>query len=415
MKKRKVILIVIITVIVGLVGWQVYRKAFRSGKGFGNQNMAMPVPVEITAVKKATIRDHGNFTGTLVPKSQFMIAPKISGRLEKLMVNIGDRVTRDQLIAELDDDEYSQQVIQAEADLKVAQANLEESLSSLNVAKRELERIQELHKRGISADSELDSAKGQFATQDSKYKVAQAQVAHKEAALEAAKVRLSYTKIRATWEDVSYSRVVGERFVDEGAMLTANSAILSILEINPLLAVIHITDKDYFRVKKGQNAIVNSDASPGSSVSGKIVRIAPLLKETSREARIEIEIPNSEELFKPGMFVNVQIEFATHSDVTVVPVSSIVKRDNQQGVFLADVEHKTAQFVPVKVGITSGELAEIIDPPSLSGSVVTLGQHLLVHGSPIILPQEGEGASPPEHPSPQDAKGSSKVQPGEKR
>jgi multidrug efflux pump subunit AcrA (membrane-fusion protein) len=166
-KKRKVILIVII-IIVALTGWQVYRKVFRSGKGFSDQNRAMPVAVEITAVQKATIRDYGNFTGTLVPKSQFIIAPKISGRLERLMVNIGDRITRDQLIAELDDEEYSQQVIQAEADLKVAQANLEESLSSLNVAKRELERIEELHKRGISADSELDSAKGQFAAQDAK-------------------------------------------------------------------------------------------------------------------------------------------------------------------------------------------------------------------------------------------------------
>lgn len=415
MNKRKVIPIVIIIIIVGLIGWQVYRRAFRSSRGFSNQNTAAPVAVEITAVKKATIRDHGNFTGTLVPKSQFMIAPKASGRLEKLMVNIGDRVIRNQLIAELDDDEYSQQVIQAEADLKVAQANLEESLSSLNVAKRELERIQELHKRGISADSELDAAKGTFATQESQNKVAQAQVAHKEAALETTKVRLSYTKIRATWEDGSYSRVVGERFVDEGAMLTASSPILSILEINPLIAVIHITDKDYFRIERGQDAIVSSDAIPDSVVSGKIVRIAPLLKETSREARIEIEIPNSEELFKPGMFVNVQIVFATHSDVTVVPVSSVVKRDNQQGVFLADLENRTAQFVPVKVGITSSELAEIIDPPSLSGSVVTLGQHMLVHGSPIILPQKEEGPSPPEHPSPQDARGSSTVKPGEKR
>ena len=415
MKKRKVILIVIITVVVGLVGWQISRRILGSGKGFGNQRREMPVAVEITAVKKATIRDHGNFTGTLAPKSQFMIAPKISGRLEKLMVNIGDRITRNQLIAQLDDDEYSQQVIQAEADLRVAQANLEESLSSLNVAKRELERIQELHKRGISADSELDSAKGQFATQDSKYKVSQAQVAHKEAALEAAKVRLSYTKIRATWEDGSYSRVVGERFVDEGAMLQANSPILSILEINPLLAIIHITDKDYFRVKKGQNAIISSSASPGSSVSGKIIRIAPLLKETSRQARIEIEIPNPNEFFKPGMFVNVLIEFGTHTDTTVVPVSSVVTRDNQRGVFLADLENRTAQFVPVKVGITSGELAEIVDPPSFSGFVVTLGQHLLVHGSPIILPKRGNDTPLTEPPPQHEEKDSSNRKQGEKK
>jgi len=405
-KKRKVILIAIATIVVGLVGWQIYQKAFKSSQEPGIQSQAAPVAVEITAVKKATIRDYGNFTGTLVPKSQFMIAPKISGRLKKLMVNIGDRVTRNQLIAELDDEEYNQQVRQAEADLQVVQANLEESLSSLNVAGRELERIQELHKKGISADSELDAAKGAFTTQESRHKVAQAQVAHRKAAIEAAKLRLSYTKIRATWEDGSSSRVVGERFVHEGTMLTANAPILSILEINPLLAVIHITDKDYFRIKKEQNAFISTDVIPGKTVSGKIVRIAPLLQETSREARVEIEMPNPEELFKPGMFINVQVEHATNDDATVVPLSSVVKRNNQQGVFLADMENKIAEFVPVKVGISNSELAEIIDPPSFSGFVVTLGQHLLAPGSPIILPQPS---------SPKDAKDSSTLKPGEKR
>lgn len=172
----------------------------------------------------------------------------------------------------------------------------------------------------------------------------------------------------------------------EGAMLTPNAQILSILEINPLLAVIHVTDKDYFRVKIGQSALISTEALPGQTVSGKILRIAPLLKETSREARIEIELTNPEGLLKPGMFINVHIEFAVHTEATVVPVSSVVTRDNQRGVFLADMENKVALFVPVKVGISNNELAEIIEPSIFSGYVITLGHHLLAHESPIILP-----------------------------
>jgi RND family efflux transporter MFP subunit len=386
-KKRKVILIAVVSVIIGIIGWQVIQKITKSGQGPGFERQAAPVAVEIESIKKATIRDIGNFTGTLAPKSQFMVAPKISGRLERLMVNIGDTVIRNQLIAVLDDEEYSQQVRQAEADLQVAQANLEESRSSLDVARRELERVEELHKKGISADSELDAAKGIHATQEARYKVSQAQVANRQAALEAARVRLSYTKITASWEEGINPRVVGERLVYEGAMLTPNAPILSILEINPLLAIIHITDKDYFRVKTEQLATIATDALPDKNISGKIVRMAPLLKETSREARVEIEFPNPEGLFKPGMFVNVTIEFTTHEDATVVPVSSVVKRDSQQGVFLADMENEVAQFIPVKVGISSNELAEILEPPSLSGYVIILGQHLLAHGSPIILPE----------------------------
>jgi len=405
-KKRKVILIAVIVVIFGLIGWQIIQKVIQSSQGSGSERGAMPVAVEIEPVKKSVIRDLGNFAGSLAPRSQYMVAPKIAGRLEKLMVNIGDWIERDQLIAVLDDEEYSQQVRQAEADLQVAKANLEESKSSLDVAKREWERVQELHKKGISADSELDSVKGAHSTQEARYKVAQAQVSHRQASLEAANVRLSYTKIRASWEKGADRRVVGERLVDEGAMLTPNSPILSILEINPLLAVIHITDKDYFRVKRGQTAVISTDALPGKTVSGEIIRIAPLLKETSREARIEIEVPNSEGILKPGMFINVQIEFATLEEATVVPVSSIVKRDNQQGIFLVDMENKIARFVPIKIGISNNELAEIIDPPSLSGLVVTLGQHLLAHGSPVILPQAS---------SPQEKTDSSNVKPGEQR
>lgn len=396
--KKKTIFIIIGGLAVGLIGWQVYQRGIKNREGASYQRMALPVAVEVAPIKKGTIRDMGNFTGTLIPKSEYIIAPKISGRLEQLMVDIGDKVTRGQLIALLDSEEYSQQVLQAEADLQVAQANLQEAKSSLDTSKREYERVQELHSRGISSDSELDSAKGMFITQDSKFKVAQAQVAYKEAALKAAQVRLSYTKIRASWDDGSAYRLVGERFVHEGAMLTLNSPILSILEIDPLIAVIHITDKDYFRVKTGQMASISTDALPGEKVSGTIARIAPLLKETSREARLEIEIPNTEEVLKPGMFINAQIEFLSRSDTTLVPIGSLVKRDNQQGIFLADIESGKAQFVPLNVGITSSEMAEILDPPSLSGYVVTLGQHLLVHGSPLILPQgdlEGKGKNPP--------------------
>jgi RND family efflux transporter MFP subunit len=391
-------------VVVAIIGWQVIRKISAKGSSFVRR--AAPVAVETEMVKKATIRDTANFTGTLSPKSQFTVAPKIAGRLKTLMVDIGDKIKRNQLLAVLDDEEYRQQVRQAEADLLVAKANLEESRSSLDVAERELERVKELHKKGISADSELDASKGTYATQEARYKVAQAQVANREAALETAKVRLSYTKIAASWEGGGQFRVVGERFVHEGAMLTANAQILSILEIDPLLAIIHITDKDYFRVKPGQGALVNSDALPGIKGSGKIVRIAPLLKETSREARVEIEFPNPDELFKPGMFINVQIEFASHENATVVPVSSVVKRGDQQGIFLADTEKNIAKFMPVTVGILTSELAEILEPSSITGQVVTLGQHLLAPDSPIILPgQEGN----------QDLKNAAKTKQGAER
>jgi RND family efflux transporter MFP subunit len=287
----------------------------------------------------------------------------------------------------LEDEEYQQQVIQAEADLRVTRANLEEAKSSLEIAKRDLERARTLHQKGIQSDSQLDAVMAQHDAQDSRYKVAGAQLANKEAALEGSKVRLSYTRIKASWEKGSDIRYVGERFVNEGAMLSPNTPLLSIIELQPITAVIYVTDKDYFLLKAEQKVTITSSAFSGKTFTGRVVRMAPLLKETSRQARVEIEIQNPEGLLKPGMFINTQIEFARREETTVIPLSALVNRNGQQGIFLADIENKKAYFKPVKVGVVEGERVEILEPSSISGYVVTLGHHLLEDGTTIILPR----------------------------
>ncbi|MBW1799209.1 MAG: efflux RND transporter periplasmic adaptor subunit [Deltaproteobacteria bacterium] len=351
----------------------------------------MAVAVEISPVRPETIMDIGRFTGTLYARSQFVVAPKIAGRLEKLHVDVGDLVKEDRLIAVLDKGEYVQQVEQARAELEVAKAQLEESRSAREIAGREQERVRALRKKKIASESELDEAESQFRAQSAKNKVALAHVAQKKAALKAAEVRLSYATIRISSNDNKGRRwVVGERFVDEGAMLAPNNAIVSVLDIGALVAVIHVIERDYPKVRVGQSATMTTDAFPGKSFHGEIVRMAPLLKETSRQARVEIKIPNPETLLKPGMFVHVRIEFERHDNATVIPLSTLVNRDGRQGVFLADTGEMTARFVPVTLGITNEKVAEVTDPP-LSGQIVTMGQHLLADGSPIILP----GKRPP--------------------
>ncbi len=385
-RKKTLIIAAVAVVILGLVGWRVYETVFAAKKNLGSQR-GISVAVEIAAVERGSIQDVGQFSGTLIPKSQFTIAPKISGKLNQLLVDIGDLVRRDQLVAVLEDEEYQQQLIQAEADLRVARANLEEAKSSLETAKRDLERARTLHQKGIQSDSQLDAAMAQYDAQEARYKVAVAQQANKEAALEASKVRLSYTRIKGSWERGSDLRYVGERFVNEGAMLSPNTPMLSIIELQPITAVIYVTDKDYFRLKAEQKVTVTSSAFSAIAFSGRVVRIAPLLKETSRQARVEIEIQNPEGLLKPGMFINTQIEFAALVEATLIPLSALVNRGGRQGIFLADIENKKAHFRPVKVGIVEGERAEILEPSSISGYVVTLGHHLLEDGTTIILPR----------------------------
>jgi multidrug efflux pump subunit AcrA (membrane-fusion protein) len=159
---------------------------------------------------------------------------------------------------------------------------------------------------------------------------------------------------------------------------------------------------------------VTTDALPGKSFKGTIVRLAPLLKETSRQARVEIEIPNLWEILKPGMFVRVQILFAEHEDVTVIPLTSLARRDGEQGVFLVDPVEKVAHFTPVQLGIAGVESAEVISPP-LTGLVVTLGHHLLEDGSAVILPETESGDSPRQQKSTKKPRNRGEEQPGGKQ
>ncbi|MBN1828695.1 MAG: efflux RND transporter periplasmic adaptor subunit [Deltaproteobacteria bacterium] len=374
-----------------VAGWQIYQRNSFSNTTIPLQRQTT-VAVEVTSVRKDTISEVGVFSGTLLPISQFVVAPKIQGRLQKIFVNIGDAVKRDQLIAVLDDAEYIQQVDQAAAELDVAKANVEENRSSLNLAEKEFERAKALREKKIVSESELDAAEAQYMTAQAKRKVAEAQVAQKEAALQSARVRLDYSQIKASWENGSGIRVVGERFVDEGSMLAANAPIATVIDIHALTAVMHVIERDYPRIKIGQPAVIATDAYPERKFAGTIVRIAPILKEEARQARVEVAIPNRDMLLKPGMFVRVEIEFDRHDNATVVPVSVLTKHNGQQSIFLVDRQTLTAKRVPVTVGIIHGDMAEILNPP-VSGLVVTVGQHLLADGGAVTLPA---AAMPPE-------------------
>ena len=384
---KKFSLLLAVLAIVAMAGWQVYKRVTGSAVQKSTGRPAVSVAVEVKPIERGVIHDIGVFTGSLEAKSQFVVASKVAGWLKKLVVNIGDEVSRNQVIAIVDDEEFAQQVEQSRAELEVAKANAANCASDMDIAKREYERAQALREKTIVSVSELDASEAAFNACQTRYKVSVAQVAQKDAALKTADVRLSYTKVQAFWEEGDQRRVVGERFVDEGALLQVNEPIVSILENNPLVAVVHVIERDYPKVKLGQEAVVTTDAYPARSFAGTIVRIAPLLRESSRQARVEVEAPNLEYLLKPGMFVRVQVEFARRENATLVPLPALVRRNGKEGVFIVDIGNRKARFVPVTTGIMDGELVEITGP-QISGLVVTMGNHLLEDGSGIVLPKK---------------------------
>lgn len=378
----------ILSAVLVLFGWQVLYKTLTTPDETIQRPAQRPVAVEVAPVRQAAIEDVGVFSGSLLPASRFVLAPKIAGRLEQILVNIGDPVEPGQLVATLDDEEYRQQVSQAAAELEVARANLEEVRGTLERSRREYERTMALRKQRIASESQLDAAESDYLALQARLRLAKAQVEQREAALRIAEVRLRYTRIRVP-ESNGGVRVVGERFVDEGALLAPNTPIVSVLDITRLNAVVHVIERDYAKIRPGLSATITTDAFPGQSFTGRVARIAPLLREQSRQARVEIEIINEGMRLKPGMFVRAQLQFEVLDNATVVPVSALVTRNGTQGVFLVDRQERIARFVPVTIGINTGHRAQVLAPP-LTGEVVTLGIHFMVDGALVILPEDHE-------------------------
>lgn len=363
--------------------WFVLRLVGRSNDDSERFNKPS-VAVEVDSVRFAAVTETRSLTGTVIPLSRYIISPKVAGQLMHIRKRIGDPVSRGEVVAKLDNEEYFQAVKEAEANLNVTQANLLEAESSLELAGQDLKRAKSLQEKGIASSAELDAAQTQFSARDAGLKLAQAQVASRQSSLDLARIRLGYTNLSA-----SSSGFIGKRFVDEGSLLTINTPVLSVVTFDRVFIRTSIVERDYSRIQTGMKAVIEVDAYPGRGFNGVIARIAPIIEQNSRNAELELEVPNDSLLLKPGMFARINLILQHKERAQLVPSQAVVQQDGKQGVFIINKSELTVSFIPVTTGIVNADFTEIIDP-ELGGLVVTLGQHLLKDGSKVILPKSPE-------------------------
>jgi RND family efflux transporter MFP subunit len=377
------------------LGWVIFGQFQDRGDLSKGAKAQRPVPVQVGPIEHGPITLQRTFSGELEALTEFVVAPKVSGRVERVLVNIADQVRRGQVVAELDNDEYVQAVAQAQADLEVARANLSEARSALEIANREYKRSELLFKRGIASDSEFDAAGQDQLAKQAQVKVAAAQVTKAVSSLETANIRLGYTQVTAGWTDGNEHRVVAERYMDEGQTVAANAPLLLIVELNPIVGVVFVTERDYAHLNAGQQVSLTTDAYPGESFTGRIDRIAPVFRKSTRQARIEMTIDNPQHRLKPGMFIRANVVLFQLPEATIVPEQALTIRDDRDGVFIVSEDGRSVGWREVNVGIREGNRVQV-DGEGLSGRVVTLGQQLVKEGSPITIPAgQNEPAADP--------------------
>ena len=390
---KKLIFVFIVGAALVWFGMDYYKKNNTVEKKPGGRGGAKQiiVAVETGNVIKGEMKDEGIFTGSIQPKSKFQVAPKTSGRIKKVNFDIGDTIKNGDIVAELDDEEFLLAVEQAEAALEIAKANYNESGELLEISKRELERVKTMRKQKVASEVEVENASADYKTRSAKHLVNKSSLRQAEASLAQAKLKFAYTKVDASWSYGTNDRFVAERLLDEGAMITANTPIISVIDITNLTAVIDVVERDYFKIKQGMEVEVLPSAIPNATFTAKVTRIAPMLDEVSRQARIELNLRNPDFKLKPGMFITANIIYGTHQNTTIVPIEALVIRKEKEGVFVVDETNKVAKFVPVECGYRNPTQVEICYP-EISGRVITLGQHLLEDGMAIRIPSDEEKA-----------------------
>jgi RND family efflux transporter MFP subunit len=235
-----------------------------------------------------------------------------------------------------------------------------------------------------------------------------------------ARIQLAYATVTASWVDggpvengAGHStdaplvdtegvRVVGRRFVDEGGFIAAGTPLLSIVDLDPMTAVVTVPERDYALLRPGLPATLETDAYPGVRFHGEIVRLAPVFNRATRQVRVELSVENRDGRLKPGMFLRAQLELDRLPDAVVVPFAAIAEREGQPGLFVLDPSGERVHWHRVELGVreeaqiaVEGEgLRELADA---GRRVVVLGQELCDDGSAVrVIEPETPNAGAPQ-------------------
>jgi RND family efflux transporter MFP subunit len=390
---KKVVLLLVTASVLGGVAWAVWGRSGESSAAAAGTALARPaLTVELASASRGAMADLVTVVGSLEGEATVEVSSKVNGRLEDVVVRIGDRVAKGALLARVEAREIQEQVNQAQASYEVARATVKQREADLKFAQTSLDRSRHLFERELLPRQTLDDVDARHQASQAQLELARAQFMLAKARLDEQKITLSSTEIRSP-----VNGFVGKRMLDPGAYVTSNTAVVSMVEIDRVRLVANVVEKDLRRVLVGSAAAVEVDAFPGEIFHGRVARLAPVLDPATRTAQMEVEVPNGDFRLKPGMYSRVRLTVASKAQALTVPVNAVVTLEGKRGVFQVKDgagagTAKEADFVPIQTGLEDGTRVEVLAGLSDQARVVTTGAAALRDGDPVII--AGAGGSP---------------------
>ncbi|MDD4864089.1 MAG: efflux RND transporter periplasmic adaptor subunit [Alishewanella agri] len=341
---------------------------------------AMPVPVRVVPATAADLRVQIKAIGTVTPLNSVVVQCRVSGPLQALHFKEGDKVAAGQLLAEIDAADYQIQLAQA-------QGQLEQNLAQLKNAENDLALYSRLREQSsISAQ--------QFNNQQALVEQLKGSLRSNQAQLDAAKLQLSYTQIKAP-----ISGRLGLRRVDVGNLIQANSAegLVTITQSSPINVVFAIPENQLQQVRQamraGEPLVVEAwdRAEQQQLTSGVLTTLDNQIDIATGTLRLKAEFANQQEELFPNQFVNVRLNVAVRSGAVTIPQDAV--QYGSAGTYIYTIEDNKAQIRQVKLGPVDNGMVAIEEGLSVGTPVVLEGLDRLRPGRAVeIITEQGSAA-----------------------
>lgn len=345
----------------GLTAWRVADALTRRTDAGAQTEGAAAVPVEVYAAATRDLVEVVQVAGTIRARHEADVVADVPGRVQAVLVDVGEAVTRGQPLARLESTELALQVRQAEAAVAMARAGQV-------TAARDFEAAEAVAKAGGLTESQRVAAHARLATAD-------AQVMQAEAALGLARERLSDATLRSP-----IAGVVTRRLTDVGRMVNPGAPAFSVQDLSELELVLAVDEHTAPRLVAGAAVPVSSDHT-GAEITGTIRTVAPALDPQSRKGEVIVSLPAVPGLLPQGT-ATARLELGRLTGAVAVPSRAILEADGSSYVYVADggTAHRTA----VRPGLRDGEWVEAAGLPAGAAVIVT-GQSYLTDGAAVTV------------------------------
>jgi RND family efflux transporter MFP subunit len=281
--------------------------------------------------------------GTLQGQVQAPIAARATGYVKRWTKDIGARVEKGELLAEIETPEIDQQLTQAVA-------TREQAASSLELAKSTMARWEDLRKKDVVSQQELDERRSGAAQ-------AVSNLAAAEANMQRLRQTEGFKRVVAP-----FAGVITRRNVDVGDLIDAGStgrALFVLTQSDPLRVYVNVPQSYAQLIKPGQQVIVTQAELRGQSFKGKVARTGASIDAATRTMQVEIALPNPEGTLLPGAYVQVQLPLQSNRSMAI-PSNALVIRAEGISVALVDPQG-TVKLQPIKIGRNLGDTVEVLD------------------------------------------------------